>query len=614
MILPRPMRKFIAVFRGGISPLLIILSVTSGFCFGLIPGLAGIHAVIILVFLALNIHLGLFLMGAAFGKAFCFAAAPLLFHTGSLVHSYIPGLLAFLARIPIVGLTDFGRYSTAGAIIIGPPAGLALGLVLSRTVVAFRKNWLKLEENSEAFKKWSSKRWVRVLDRLLIGKSTADVSKALEGKSPVVRKAGLGLAVVSLILAGLTGSLVGDDKLASYAAGVMTRANGAEVNVADISFSLLRGKLAAEEIEVTNPEKPSENRVSVGGVAADTDVYNLLCGNLVLEDVVLSNVVFDQARQTPGKVLADEPKPSEPAEGRPRQEISEKAGINRLQTYFKNAKKVRELLRKIGKFLPEPKQKSDKGPRKVPERYLEYLRAKAPTAPASRLTAKRIVIEEVELDAMQFGKSSILMTNISDNPYAAALPVGLEITSMQNGQSLNVMCHFESKGDIPEITGTFENFDLQKLQSQMSDRNKLILEGGTASGTFNGSVSKESLDLRINVKVENLQASSRGKRVLGLDSKSVSRVFDVLKSFETEIRLSGPTDQPRLSFDTGALTEQFKTALAEAGKQRLKEEIDEQLQDKLGGKVPDQVKEALKKPGDLIKGLGGLLQKKKEEP
>ena len=49
MLLPKPIRKFIAIFRGGVSPLMIILSIILGFTFGLIPGFYGVHALILIL-------------------------------------------------------------------------------------------------------------------------------------------------------------------------------------------------------------------------------------------------------------------------------------------------------------------------------------------------------------------------------------------------------------------------------------------------------------------------------------------------------------------------------------------------------------------------------------
>ena len=64
MLLPRSIRKMLAVFRGSVSPVLIFLSIALGFWFGLIPGWSGFHTVIVAVVFVLNVHLGLFLLSA----------------------------------------------------------------------------------------------------------------------------------------------------------------------------------------------------------------------------------------------------------------------------------------------------------------------------------------------------------------------------------------------------------------------------------------------------------------------------------------------------------------------------------------------------------------------
>jgi len=42
MILPKTIRKFLAVLRGGVSPVIIFLSIMLGFWFGLVPGWSGL--------------------------------------------------------------------------------------------------------------------------------------------------------------------------------------------------------------------------------------------------------------------------------------------------------------------------------------------------------------------------------------------------------------------------------------------------------------------------------------------------------------------------------------------------------------------------------------------
>ena len=225
MILTRVIRRILAVFRGSVSPVLITLSVALGFWFGLIPGWSGFHTVIVIVVLMLNVHLGLFILG----KVLCFLAAPVLYYVGVGVQDYLSALLHLLASVPILGMTDFSRYSVAGALVVGPIVGIVAGLLMARSVIGFRRMLLKLEDGSDKFKKWYSNRWVRILDRLLIGKRTKDAKALFTAKTKVFRKAGVVLAVLVAAVLVLGGSLVKVGTKKEYAMKKLTRANGAEV-------------------------------------------------------------------------------------------------------------------------------------------------------------------------------------------------------------------------------------------------------------------------------------------------------------------------------------------------------------------------------------------------
>ena len=179
--IPSPIKKLLKILRGGVSPVIIFISIMLGFTFGTIPGFSGLHAVLIVLVFLLNVHLGMFLLSAALGKALCYAAAPVLYHIGMAVQSYLSGLLKFLAAIPIVGITDFSRYAVVGGLIAGPVIGIIVGLLMARSVIGFRRALLKFEEGSEKFKKWYSNRWVYILDRILVGKRTKD-AKSLFGQ------------------------------------------------------------------------------------------------------------------------------------------------------------------------------------------------------------------------------------------------------------------------------------------------------------------------------------------------------------------------------------------------------------------------------------------------
>ena len=611
-IIPKPIRKMLAVFRGQVSPVFIFLSIMLGFWFGLTPGWSGLHTVMVIVVLILNIHLGLFLLSGAIGKAVCFAAAPLLFHVGVWVHGSLSVLLKLLASLPLIAITDFDKYSVAGALIVGPIAGAVGGLLLARSVIGFRRTLLKFEENSEQFKKWYSHKWVRILDRLLIGKRTKDAKSLFTAKLKIFRMPGVILAVIVVVMLVVATSILKNKAAKDYVVSKLTQVNKAEVNLDELSILALAGEVSASGIEVTDPKKPQQNQVAIGKIAADIGMYELFLGRLVMEHVEVTDVQFGQARSVPGKVVEgaseDEPSVFDPCEFE-----LEDLDINKLETYFKNAKAVKEWLGKIRNWLPESAAKEAEAQKEIPEGYLGYLDARAVTPASPRVLAKKVLLDKVQIPWGMFGNSKILLANLSDSVRVAGLPVTMELESHDTPASLSFVFDFAVAENEPVVKGVFEGFDLSKLQESISSGAGLVFEKGIASGTFSGSITKDFIDLTIEAALSGMKASAGGDSLWGLDSKTASEALAVMDNMRIKMRVVGPLNEPRLAFDAGILQEELKAALVKAGKQRLADEIDKQVEKQLGDKVPGEFGEILKKPGGLLKGLGGLLGGDKKE-
>jgi len=609
MILPRFIKKFLAIFRGGVSPVFIFLSIMLGFSFGLIPGFSGFHIVLVILVLVLNVHVGLFLLSAGIGKTLCFAAAPVLYYSGAWIQTYLSFLLRLLASIPVIGITDFSRYSVASAVILGPILGGIAGLLMARSVISFRRTLLKLEDGSDKFKKWYSNRWVRILDRLLIGKRTKDAKSLFTAKTKYIRKAGAALAVLLIAASAIATTLIKDSTIKDYASGTMTRANGAEVSLDDLDLSVLTGAVSVSGIDVTDPENPSNNQLTIDKVAADASLYNLLLGRVVMEEVNVSNVKFNQKRSAPGNVDESTTK-QEPAVFDPCNFKVDPADLTKLETYLKDAKALKEKLQKLRKWLPKKDaEKTATQPKQVPQKYLDYLKAHALVSPSPRILAKKVILDNVQIPSPTFANSKVILTNVSDAPKAAKLPVTFNIKSLDTPASITVTIDYSSKDQVPKLSGTFGGFDMAKIQSSLSENAGLMFASGTASGQFNGIATNELVDLTVDIAISNLQAKGQGKGVLGLGSKTTSEAFGALTDLKTTIRIVGPAGEPRLLFDVKQLTDELKKALVKAGKDRLIKEIDdklgEKLDEKLGDKVPDEIKDTLKKPAELIKGLFG---------
>ena len=617
MILPKFIRKLLAVLRGGVSPAIIFLSVMLGFCFGLIPGWSGLHTVIVIVMLILNIHTGLFLLSGALAKSLCFAAAPVLYHFGAWIQAHLSFVLGLLESVPLVGITDFNRYSVAGAVVLGPIIGAIAGLLMARLVIAFRRRLLKLEERSDKFRKWYSNRWVRILDRLLIGKRTKDAKSLFTAKTKYIRKAGVALAAIVLIASVLATYLIKDSTIRNYASKKLTQANGAEVNLESLNLSALTGSISVSGIQVTDPRKPQNNQLSTEKVAADASLYNLLLGKLVMQQVELSDIKFDQQRLTPGSIPESDTKEN-PAVFDPNKFKLENVDFAKLDTYLKDAKALKEKLQKLRRWLPKADDKKTATKvKQIPQKYLEYLKARALVPASPRIIAKKAILDKVRIPWPIFGNSKLLLTNLSDSPKTAKLPITFEMTSYDTPASINLTIDYGTKEQVPKLSGTFNSFEMTKIQSGLNSNAGLMFTSGQASGQFSGTATNESIDLTLDIVISNLKAKGQGKGVLGLGSDTTSQAFDALKELKTTIRIVGPVTEPRLVFDVKGLMDEFKKALVQAGKDRLANEIDsrlgKQIDEKLGDKVPEEIKDALKKPDELLKGLGGLLGGKKEE-
>jgi len=238
------------------------------------------------------------------------------------------------------------------------------------------------------------------------------------------------------------------------------------------------------------------------------------------------------------------------------------------------------------------------------------------TPVSPRFMAKIATLDKVQIPSAIFGSSKIQLTNLNDSPKAAGRPITLEMSSLETPAKINLTMDYSM--ETPKLTGTFDSFDMSKIQSSLSSDAGLVFKSGTASGTISGIATKDTIDLALDVNIQNLQAQGQGKGVLGLGSDATSEALAVLDNLKTTIRIVGPVTEPRLVFDVKGLTEEFKQALIKAGKEKLANEIDkqlgEQMDKQLGDEVPDEVKDVLKKPDEVLKkGLGGLLGGDKEK-
>ncbi len=604
MFVPKPIKKWIAVFRGEVAPLFLFLSVLLGFWFGLMPGFYGFHVGLLILALILNVHFGIFLIFAGIGKSLAFAVGPLLYHTGVWIQGHAPILIDLPASIPILGATAYSRFALNGALLIGPLLGAILGLLLARSVTGFRRTWLRLQDDSETFNRWRQKRWIGLLSSLLIGKGAANVQAVLKRRPKVIRLAGVVVAVVVAAAAATAAYSIQGDVLSDYAARSLTSANGAEVNLERLDLDVFGGRLSANGIQATDPANPANNRVAIGELTATVSTWNLLLGRVVLDEVKLVKVETNTQRTAPGKVAAQAEQPVPAGQFDAGKYDLATTDVATLESYCAKAKEIREHLQKVREWLPGDEAESTPLPTAIPKKYLEYLTAQSESTPTPRLLIRRLLLEDVNVPLEQLGLSNIECTNLSDSPRGAGLPVEIEIRSIDQPSSVRIACRWDRSGGGAELEASFEDVDLKEFQKQLKSSNAVTFEGGTATVTVSGTIARDAIDLAIKVKTKDMKATAGGA-LCGLDPQISSEAMKVLQNLETTFRLVGPTTEPRLVFDSSALGTQMRDALVRAGKEELARRATELLGDQLPGGVPDAAS-ALSSP-DAVKDVGSKL-------
>lgn len=85
----------------------------------------------------------------------------------------------------------------------------------------------------------------------------------------------------------------------------LTRANGAEVNIAQLQINWQPFAVSMEEIQFTDPEQPKQNRLQADTAAAELYFWDAVIGRIHITDLRMTGIAMGVARKQPGKVRAD---------------------------------------------------------------------------------------------------------------------------------------------------------------------------------------------------------------------------------------------------------------------------------------------------------------------
>ena len=586
-------RKIGKMLRGGAGKKEIFLGALLGVLIGFNPTLSLTLFLAILITLLLNANIGFTLLGILLGKASSLALSHISFHTGFfLIHKIgLEGLFTKLSNTPVTALMDLNVYAMVGSLPYAIIIGILFGKFMTATVTKIREQMVKAGER-EKVGKIAGNKFAKFLLWIAFGKQKISTADVLAKESPLLRKSGLilvgSVVVIVLVLQFFLLDLVLKKGLQ---AGISAQ-TGAEVNIDQADFSLAGGKLEIQNLQVTDPDKPTHNMIQIQTLAADLSVSDLLRKSYTIDLLSGSVLKRDVERTAPGKIYVKKKKAEEKAV-EPEEDTE---GGKSIDEYLAQAAKWKEYGKKAYDYLKERKENAEaleKGekPKTVKEaavadaEKLGYLKA------AADLVATRPAwtIHEIEISQVELGgdmpPQQFQALEVSSHPELNARPSTFTMTPEGASEpTAKIVLHFDDPSALHEIQANLKGIDISKA---VKTGDKLKIEEGKADLSAKGSFSLDTLNIPFTLLVHDL--------------KTNNETLNALPRLELPGKLYGSLLSPRVKVE---ISDQLKDAAIDAAKEKAKAEAKKAVQKELDKALDsDDAKQLKSKAKDALKGL-----------
>ena len=333
-------RKIGKLLRGGAGRKEILLGTLFGVLIGFCPGFNFSLLLLFLLALLLNSNFGFTAFGAAIGKLVSLPLAAVSFHIGFfIIHKIgLEGLFSTLCNAPVTALMDLNVYAVVGSFPIALILGIALGSAFGTAVLHTRQKMLDASQHEIIGKTFGNK-VSRLLLRLAFGKSKLSLDDEVAKTAPWLRKSGVITVAVVLAVSLLSEFVLLNSVLRKSIESSISKATGAEVNVGNARFSIARGEIAIENLQITDPDEPEYNMIQLERVVADLGISELLSRSYAIDLLAGSKLRHHVLRESPGAIYTPEAPEEESAK-------EEKADGTSLEDYLAAAEKWKKYGRK----------------------------------------------------------------------------------------------------------------------------------------------------------------------------------------------------------------------------------------------------------------------------
>lgn len=634
-------RKIGKLLRGKATPFQIILAAILGAMIGFIPGFMngpGLTVALLLVLVIFNANLVVATLVGLAANLLSYICLPIAFDIGrALMDGPLESIFRNAINAPVLALFGFDHYATTGGLVLGIVFGIVCGLVFVNAVQRFRRKMASLEQNSEKYKTWSSKWWVKLLTFVFVGgghgKKTYEQLMARRVGNPF-RIIGVVFAVLFVGFIIIAYQFLSEPVVTMALQRGLESANGATVDIDSAELDLTEGKLRITGLAMADPNALGTDLFRAKELEANISAKDLLRKRMTIDRIVVRDAVSGAARKRPGQLVGNPPKPSD---------AKPEPGEKTIDDYIDQAEQWKQRLAQLREWLERVAGPADS--EEGDETLSERLKRRAEELGYGRVIAQHLIesvptltILELEADgvSVQFVEGEVFDIrgkNLSTQPNLLGKSPEISIKS-RSGKigaavalgELGRLATDGAKTDAGQVSPTKNVFQFTYLglpAASLSDAlqigGKPLLSDGTIDINIDGNFTSKGvgyLDLPMHVTLHNT--------TIQVPSMKPTKVQQLL----LPIGLRGPMDNPSIALDDQVLadalfaagaTELANRAQAEADKQLGK--VTDKLKDKIGDKIGDKVgDDILDKAGDnLGKDVGGAIKdvfggKKKEDP
>lgn len=569
-------RKIGKILRGKATFTQVMLAALLGGMLGFIPGFflpgdlgggfmqaPGLILLLVFLVLILNANLAVFGITTLIAKLLSLVTLPLAFAAGRwLLDGPLQGLFKGLVNGKVTAWFGLEHYATTGGVTIGAVFGLVVGIVLWRTLQAFRKKMADLQESSDGYKKLASKKSTRFVTWLLFGgdkKGTATYRELYESRKQGLPIRILGIVIVAVLGAGLwSGHTTFTGPYAKSALKTtMETLNGATSELAGLDLDLLGGQVKVHDVAMADADRLDRDAFRAKGLEFDIATTDLLRRRFVIEKVVSADAQHGAPRSSPGKRIGKEPPPPPPPAG-PGKTLDE---------YLQQAKVWKERLQQANQWLsklaqakgPSTETKEERDARIEREKQdgLTKVRALHLLEQVPALLVKELAFEGLQVADLQGDSFDVRASNLSSDPGLVPEPMSLSVKSKSGRYEFG----FAMVNGTPQIKLGLKDLDADTFGAQLAVNGATPVKGGKLDATLAGNLGFGpdglTVDLPLNITLRGSTLSLYGTQPTQVETLSIP------------LGLRGPISNPRITVDDQKLTD----ALVAAGRKELADQV-----------------------------------------